>query len=230
MNTQTSSTDMLSDILAEPLNGVKAARIEIDSASGNLIVDRLTGGEPLLASGSLQYSQKQGAPVKTLESSNGQTTFTVKVNHDTGRPWFRLPWAACNGAHEWQIRLNPAVSLDIKAHSGGGNVRIDLTGMDVTGLSADTGGGSMDVFLPTNPDGLNATIKSGAGNVTVYIPDGIEARIHAATGLGKVIVDPRFNQVDKGIFQSAGCESAAHPIEITANSGAGNVIIQTLRG
>lgn len=227
MNTQTKSTDLLTDILTEPLNGVNAARIVIDNESGNLIIDGLTGGDPLLVSGTLQYTQKQGAPVKILTSKDGITTFTVKVNRDTGRPWFRLPWASCNGAHEWQIHLNPTVSLDIQAHSGGGNVKIDLTGMAVRGLSADTGGGNMDVFLPRNVDGVNVTLKSGAGNVTVYIPDGIEARIHANTGLGKVIVDPGFNLVEKGTYQSAGCDSAVHPIEITANSGAGNVIIQT---
>lgn len=87
------------------------------------------------------------------------------------------------------------------AHSGGGNVWLDLSGLTVTHLTADTGGGNMEVILPDLLTDLNGTVRSGAGNVTVHIPGGSAARIQATTGLGKEIMDGPFNQKGKPCFK-----------------------------
>ncbi|RPJ15864.1 MAG: hypothetical protein EHM33_34480, partial [Chloroflexi bacterium] len=71
---------------------------------------------------------------------------------------------------------------------------------------------------------VNAT--SGAGNVVVQIPSGIAARIHATTGWGKAIIDPRFNKTDN-IYQSPDFDNAVNKVEITVQSGAGNVSVNT---
>ena len=126
---------VLTDNFSEPLDGVQAAVVDVDAGDGNLTIDRLavTGGAKVLASGALQYLEAQGLPSRSVATSDGQATLTVKSGGG-GQPWFRLPWAACNGATEWQIHLNPAVSSDITAHSDGGNVKLDLAGMAVTRL------------------------------------------------------------------------------------------------
>ena len=45
--------------------------------------------------------------------------------------------------------------------------------------------------------------------------------------LGKIIVDPRFAQVDTNTYRSPDYDTAAERIEIFAHSGAGNVSITT---
>jgi hypothetical protein len=212
--------------LSEPLSGAMTARIDIHAGDGNLTIDRLTGGEQVLASGTLQYLENQGLPTVNLASSSDQATLILRKG-GTGQPWFHLPWAACNGATEWQIYLNPTVSSDITAHSDGGNVKLNLAGMAVTCISADTGGGNIDMVLPDNPANLNVVAKTGAGNVNVQIPDGIEARIHATSGLGKVIMDSRLNKIDNNTYQSPNYNGATNKVEITASTGAGNVIVST---
>lgn len=218
--------NVLTHNLSEPLGNAMAAKVDIDNGDGNLAIDGLTGGEQVLASGTLQYLEKQGLPTRTLNTSNGQATLKLKASCG-GQPWFRFPWQACNGATEWQIHLNPTVLSDITAHSGGGNVKLDLAGMAVTRVSADTGGGNMDVILPDNVANLSVTAKTGAGNVDVHIPSGMAARIHATTGLGKAIVDPRFSKTDNNTYQSSDFDSAANKVEITISSGAGNVSVNT---
>lgn len=219
-----SGRNVLTDNLAEPLNGATAAKFDIDAGDGNLSIDRLTGGEPLLAGGELQYLEKQGQPARTLVSFLGEATLTLHRG-EGAQPWFRFPWAACNGATEWNIHLNPTVSSDITAHSDGGNVKLDLSGMVVTHLVADTGGGNIDVVLPDSASDLSVTAKTGAGNVTVRIPNGIAARIHATTGLGKVTVDPQFGQTDGDTYESPDFASAANRVELTLHSGAGSVFV-----
>jgi len=210
--------------LSEPLGNATSVKVNVDNGDGNMIMDGLTGGEQVLASGTLQYLEKQGLPTRTLDTSNGQATLTLKASFG-GQTWFRFPWQACNGATEWQIHLSPRVQLDLTAHSDGGNVRLNLAGLALTRLAADTGGGNMDVVLPDGAANLSVTAKSGAGNVVVRIPSGIAARISATTGMGKVIVDPRFSKIDNKTYQSPDYTSAAKKVEITLSSGAGNVSV-----
>src|SRR6476659_1553191 len=141
------ANDLRTQRLAEPLNDTETALVDIDSEVGNVTIDRLPGSERFLVSAALQYFESQGPPTRTIRSREGQATLTVK-GRQVGRPWFRLPWAACKDAPDWQIHLNPTVASDITAHSGGGNVRLDLAGMTVTPVAAHTGAGNMDAVLP----------------------------------------------------------------------------------
>ena len=66
-----SAGNVLTDHLAEPLNGATTAKVDINTGDGNLTIDRLTGGEQLLASGTLQYLENQGLPTRSVNTSNG---------------------------------------------------------------------------------------------------------------------------------------------------------------
>jgi hypothetical protein len=218
------SDKVLTEKFTEPLNGAKSATINIDTRHGNLVVDRLDSGDQLLAAGTLEYLEKRGLPSRGLSSSNHAAKLTI---HGAGgsRGVVRLPWQACNAATDWNIHLSPRVALEIDAVSGGGNVKLDLTGVHVTRVSAESGGGNMEVILPEKLDNLNVSAKSGAGNVSLQLPAGISARIHARTGLGKVVVDERFRKVDERTYESQDFDKGAHKVEITAESGAGNVTV-----
>jgi hypothetical protein len=241
--------NVLIEKLSEPLNGATTVKFDINVGDGNLTIDPLTSNEPVLASGTLEYLEKQDLPTHTLASRNGQSILALKAG--MGRqPWFRFPWSACNGATHWQLHLNPAVSSDITAHSNGGNVKLDLSGMVVTCISAETGGGNVNIVLPdgaadldvvAGTGGGNITVelgrhtrgsnvvnaKSGAGNVVVHIPGSLATRIYATTGLGKVILDPRFSKIADNTYQSSDFDRAANKVEIIAQSGAGNVSVDT---
>lgn len=239
----------LSESLSAPLNGATTAKVDINAGYGNLTIDRLDGGEQTLASGTLEYLQRVGPPTQSVSSEKGQANLTLRGG-DAGRSWIHLPWEAIKAAIEWNIHLNPAVSSDITAHSNGGNVRLALGGTTVTHVSADTGGGNVEVVLPDHAASLvvearsgagNVTVElgsgltgsstvnahSGAGNVTVRIPREIAAKVHVSSGLGKVMVDSRFTQIEKHVYQSAGYDTAANKVEITVHSGAGNVSVNS---
>jgi hypothetical protein len=240
---------VLTHNLSEPLDGATTAKVDVNVADGNLTIDKLANGEQVLANGTLQYLESQGLPTRSVNTVNGRATLLLRAGN-SGRPWFRFPWAACNGATEWQIHLNPNVQSDITARSGGGNVKLNLAGMVVTHVSADTGGGNMNVVLPDHTANLDVTAKTGAGNVTVemgsdvtgnnivnaqsgagdvvvHVPSGIAARIHTSTGLGKLILDSQFTRIDATTYQSPDYDRARDKVEITAQSGAGNVSIKT---
>ncbi len=241
--------NVLTDNLSEPLDGATAAKVDLDSGPGHLTIDGLTGGEQLLASGTLQYLESQAVPSRALTRTGGQATLTLR-KADVSQSWLRLPWAGCGGAYEWQVRLNPGVPSDLTAHSDGGSLRLNLAGLAVTGLAADTGGGNLEIVLPDKAAGLSVqastgggdvtvdvgsgatgrnslSARSGAGNVLVRVPAGLPARIQATTGAGKATVDPRFARLADNTYQSPDYDSAANRVEIAIHSGAGNVSVST---
>jgi len=237
--------------LSAPLDGATTAKVDIDAGTGNLTLDQLPAGEHLLASGTLEYFERQGAPIVAVHTEHGQATLRLR-GQGGGLPWFRLPWVACSGATEWRIHFNPLIPSDMTVHTGGGNVKLNLAGMAITRLLADTGGGNLELVLPDHAANLsvlartgagNVTIEigsdlignntlqatSGAGNVVVRVPRGLPAKVHASSGLGKVTVDPRFSKIDRGTYQSPDYDGAVDRIKITAHSGAGNVSVGAQR-
>ncbi len=233
----------------EPLNGATTAQINIHAGDGNLTIGSAGDGAEVLARGTLQYLEKQGAPTSALEVKDAQATLTLRGGRGR-QPWLHLPWAACNGATRWQIELHPKVAAQITAHSDGGNLNLDLADMAVTYVAAATGGGNVEVALPDRAAGLCVTAKtgggqvtvefgrflmgsnivqadSGAGNVTVRLPSGTAARVHATSGLGRVVVNEHWPQIGQDTYQSPDYDSAANRVDISARSGAGNVSIET---
>jgi len=217
---------VLSKSLFHPLGGARAAQIDINAGDGNLIIDALIGGAEALASGVLEYVEKQGPPIIGHGADDGHATLSLRDGGGRQR-WFRLPWAACNAATNWLVHLNPAVASQVTAHTDGGNLKLDLAGMALTGVSATTGGGNVEVVLPAAEGRVRVEAKTGSGNAVVTIPGGVVALIRAATGLGAAVIHPRFRKTGKDTYQSDGYEGAADRMEITLSSGAGNVVVNS---
>jgi hypothetical protein len=225
---QNTRESLLTQNQSQPLNGVSAARVVIDPGDGNLAIDPFTSDRAVLANASLQYLENQGQPIWLLDTSGGKTVLSVKANTGYAQPWIRLSWEACNGATDWQIHLNPAAVNDIQAHTAGGNVSIDLTGMAVHSVSAETGGGNVNIVFSSKLTGSSTiAASSGAGNVEVHLPAGAAVRVHATTGVGKVMLDSRFVKMDDSTYQTSDFDTAADRFEITLKSGAGNVSVIT---
>ncbi len=123
--TKSVTGNVLNYNLTEPLGLATTAKIEINPGDGNLMVDRVTSGEQVLASGTMQYFERQGLPSQSLNTSNGLATLTLKAS-SAEQSWSKLPWEACNGATEWQIHLNSTVQSELTTHSDGGNVNLNL--------------------------------------------------------------------------------------------------------
>ena len=207
-----------------PLNNAHTAIIDLYAGSGNLTIERAILEESVLINGRVQYSEKQGPPTQALSYADDRVIFKLHA-FDSGRPWFKLPWAPCNGATNWFFRLNRSIPMEVKTQSGGGNINLDLADCSLINLTATTGGGNIDLVLPDLVANMSASLNSGAGNVTILIPGNLEAKVHASSGLGKVIVDQRFEKIDENNYQTPDYEKVAYQVEINATTGMGNVVI-----
>jgi predicted membrane protein len=91
----------------------------------------------------------------------------------------------------------------------------------VTDLNLQTGMGATEVTLPAKAGHTRAKIHSGMGEVKVYVPEGVAARIHATGGMADVSVnDGRFPR-SGDVYQSPNYDMSEHKVEIDAKSGMG---------
>jgi predicted RNA-binding Zn-ribbon protein involved in translation (DUF1610 family) len=128
------------------------------------------------AAGRARHLAERGRPTESVNTENDHATLKLR-GRDAGRPSFRFPWAGCNGPTEWRVHVNPRVASEIRAHTGGGNVKLNRADMIVTGVSADTGGGNMEVVLP---DHVSASqVVSLATELFLWKGNGGQHRHHA---------------------------------------------------
>lgn len=242
-----SNANVFTQTLSEPLNGATAARVEIHRYSGDLTIEKYTGNEPVLVSGNLAYLEGQEFTKST--GADGQTA-VLSLATDVRQAGFRPPWEGCDDDTLWQISLNPNVPSDIDVYSGGGEISLDLTGIAVTRVSAETGGGIVNLVLPENGSNLSASAKSGAGNVNIEVrkgftgtstisaesgagtvvvrlPEGLAARIRVSSGAGKAVVAPQYGKIDDTTYQSTNYETASDRVEITVKTGMGSITVET---
>lgn len=237
--------------LAEPLNAVHTSSLDLDLAEGNLAIDRLTGGEPLLAGGTMEYYEDGAMPTRTLTSMGGHASLALSVGSDPRRRW-RPPWDACSAENDWLLHLNPSVAYEIAANTGGGNLDLDLSGLLVNRITAETGGGNAEIRLPNDAVNLSAAVKTGAGKIVVEIgrgtkgrnhvtlengagsaeilvPAGLAVKLAGTSGMGIIVVDPALLQTGKGTYQSADYDDNANRVTIEVSNGAGTVKVRMLK-
>ncbi len=237
--------DLLSKNFEEPLDSATTAKVTIDPGDGNLTLEKNTSGEQMLATGSLQYYENNGAPLTSVNTSDGNTSFTLTSNG--GQRWLDLPWSDCNGGTEWSVYLNPLVSYELSILTEGGIIKIDLTDLIVTRVNAETGGGNMEITLPQTSENLSVSAKTGAGKVTINVGNIIKGRnsINASSGAGEmnvvipagvaarisitegnVIADSELIKIDDTTYETSDYQTASDVLDITAGSGAGKVIVE----
>lgn len=238
---------VVTEDLSAPVGSATSANINLHRYSGDLTIAALSGSETLLAAGKLPYLDTQSL-TRAIDSSSAQAVLALETR--AKQSGFRLPWVGCSDDTEWQIQLNPSLPTELTAYSGGGILKLNLAGMALTRLSAETGGGNVEVVLPENARSLTASLKtgagnitveigngtagsssvsasSGAGNVTVRLPGSLAARIHVTNGAGTTQIDPVFVKIDEHTYQSPDYDKAADRIEMTVSSGAGTVSVNT---
>ncbi len=242
-----SGGEVITEDLSAPMGSVTSASINLNRYSGNMAISALNGSEPLLASGKLPYLDKQEL-TRSVDTSSAQAILALKTS--AKQAGLRLPWVGCSDDTEWLINLNPNLPSDLTAYSGGGVLKLNLAGMAITRLSAETGGGNVEAILPDNARNLSAAVKTGAGNITVEIgngmagssaisassgagnvivrvPGSLAALIHLTGGAGTAQIAPRFIKIDERTYQSPGYDQAGDRVEITASSGAGTLSVNT---
>jgi hypothetical protein len=203
-----------SDAVNIPLEGAERARIRLHYGAGRLNV---SGAAPAgqLVDGTF------GAGADYDVRRDG-TTLDVDVR-GLRDMWFRMfdPRNWTERGLDWDFAFSSEIPLDLSVESGAGETRLDLSELRVTYLNLQTGMGATKVTLPAKAGQTRAKVRSGMGEVKIYVPEGVAARIRATGGLAEVSVnDGRFPR-SGNVYQSPDYDTSEHKVDIDAEAGMG---------
>lgn len=124
----------------------------------------------------------------------------------------------------WKLGLNPDVPLQLDLGLGMGETDIDLSGLTVDDLETDLGIGEAMITLPEEGH-FQARIESAIGQTTIYIPEGMAARVHIDTGIaGRSL--PQEYQCQEDLCTSPGYETADNRVELEVSQAIGHIAIR----
>ena len=141
------------------------------------------------------------------------------------RDFLPFPFIGPGTQFDWDLALNQNIPTALELSVGANRSTMDLSDMNITGIKAQSG--ACDLFMKLPPRGrFKADFELGAASLTISIPDGLSARIHATLGAADINLDKtRFPR--KGVYyESADYETAENAVDIKISAGAASVKIR----
>ncbi len=254
MNSLAGEEELRESTFVVPMTGVQSARVNVHFSVGKAFVqaaDAATGNlfeAHLKHVGEIEFNEEGDAPkIITLKQQE-------KPEFSAG-PFQRGFRALANRDDlEWNVSLAPGVPLSLEIDGGVGPTSLDLTGLSIRSVDADTGVGTLNLVLPQQDEKITVEVDGGVGQTKVFVPDnanvdmdidaGVGAteitvppnaalQIKASGGLGSVSVPKSLQRMDKpefmemgGVWQSPGFDLAERKIIIRYDGGVGQLTVR----
>jgi len=200
------------ETLRVPLEGAETADVHLHQGAGVLRVQLGAESDALLDgtfSGGLKHR---------IQRSGGRADVHLSMPPDT--IW--MPWGP-NVSREWDVHLSDRIPLSLQMKTGASDARLDLTELQVTELSLETGASSTEVHLPAHTDLTRVNVEGGVASVRIHVPAGVAARIRSDSGLVDFHVDQERFPRTGDHYQSPDYDEAEHKIDLYVEMGVGSV-------
>ena len=196
---------------AVELDKTEMARVEIKMGVGELTVD---GGSPKLAEADFTYNVPSWKPVMRVDSSSFRKQITIEQ-----------PGGSHGGHHttyKWNVRLNDTVPLDVVAHLGASEARMNLGSDSLRSLEMNIGVGQVRVDLRGKPSrDYSVNVHGGVGQATIYLPSSVGIVANAKGGIGNINVRGLEKRGDAWINPAH--ENAPVTIHVDVKGGVGEI-------
>lgn len=183
-----------------------AGQLDLTVNAGAVHSYRLSGG-----AGDLVEAHSADANLRLRTSTRGSTT-NVRLDQVSPSGVFR---ATDLGAIEVRVANDVPTSLTLNA--GAGDFDVDLTNVILTGARVNVGASSMRFILPKPSGDVTVRIEGGASNITITLPDGVEASVSSGGGL--LSLKNENSRLGNG-SDSSGCFACHEVLTTTGYAGA----------
>lgn len=187
-----SSQAMQNYTFEQPLEGATSARLIIDSVGGNIFLSPGAQNQTLIE-GDLALNPRESAyPHYMVQAGRGIFNLdTRNVVSVTSR------FDEAN----WKLRVNQQVPLEIETKHSVGNQTIDLRVLNVEKIDLENVLGNALVYLPEDSV-MEGSASSVIGDLSVVVPEGVDARLEVETGITSVSFPPSFIREGDFIYSS----------------------------
>lgn len=169
--------DLITESFSEKISQAETAEIEIDIDRGSLDIAALEEDTVLFEA---EVTHNQDLTYKTSGSANKSIHLDLDQIDPFNFDWFDTPQIATI------IELSPEIPLSLNVDHGSGTATLDLTGLTLTDLNADTGSGRLIVTLPSGS--YETDISAGSGTLDITALPNSVLELEASVGSGKMVI------------------------------------------
>jgi len=199
------------DTQAVELDKSEMARVELKMGAGELTMD---GGSPKLLDADFTYNVASWKPVMRVDSSSFRKQITIE------QP--RGSHGSSNVNYKWNLHVNDTVPMDIVAHLGAGEARLNLGTVNLRSLEMNIGVGEVRVDLRGKPTrDYTVHVNGGVGQATIYLPRDVGIVANAHGGIGGI--NARGLEKRGGSWINPAHENAPVTIHVDVNGGVGQI-------
>lgn len=212
-------------VVSQRLQGATSASVSVHFGAGTLNIGPLVDQAGDLAR--LTYEgTDQTKPSSNYRVRNGQGQLTYSLS---GAP-HRNPFSGGAGAGgQVELLLSPETPLLLDVQEGAADGKLDLSKLHVSNLTLQTGASHPTITMPQDAGLTTATIKGGAAQIDIEIPDGVAAQIRYGGGLTTLKVDEsRFPSTGQGqqMYRSPDYDSAQNKVDLTIEAGVSSITVR----
>lgn len=192
---------------------------EITMAVGEL---RLSGGaEPAyLVSGKAMMTGQEQLGQSFETTSGGRATYTLRSEGVFNPVRFNTPSTV------WDLKLNSTVPTNLSVKIAVGEIKADLTGVNLARFSANIAVGKMVITLPAS-SALGGEIKGAVGELVIIVPRSAVVRLQVDNALASLSLPSDWSRNDK-IATSPNQQTAGPMIDLTVGMALGSVSVRYL--
>lgn len=199
------------DTQSVELDKSEMARVEVKMGVGDLTMD---GGSPKLLDADFIYNVASWKPIVRVDSSSFRKQITIEQPHNSH--------GGSHVTYKWNLHLNDTVPVDVVAHLGAGDARMNLGSVNLRSLEMNIGVGEVRVDLRGKPTrDYTVNVNGGVGQATIYLPRDVGIIANARGGIG----DIKVTGLEKrgGSWINPAHENAPVTIHVDVKGGVGEI-------
>lgn len=207
---------------SEPVDGARAAELTLKAGVGEVEIG--DGTELATAEGTSPFGKPSFEVVR--EGDEASVAFSLGDSDSL------VAWPGAPGART-EMTLGRDVDWDVSIESGVSTVDADLSELELRSLTLKTGVSDAAVKLgdvAADTTVALVEVESGVSAVTVLVPDDVEVRVEADTGLVALEIDSSLESIGGRVWKSDGYDEARSRgdgvYDVRVSSGVGSVAVR----
>lgn len=169
----------------EALEGTTEAKLVLEPTVGQVHVSALPASSPNLFEADVTYVGEIKFEVRE-EGTRKAVTLRQHMQSDVLKPLKDAVSSLTRRKElKWDMRLSPAVPLDLQINNGITANEFDLRGLKLTALRVNGGTGETNLTLPEITGHYPVNLNSGTGELNVEIPARSDIDLIANNGTGE---------------------------------------------
>ena len=177
---------------------------------------RVSGGSSVLVEA---HSASEDLRLRRADFESGGRSADVRIDQTGNR---RVGGATV----DVETRIASDIPTDLTINGGAGEFLVDLSSVTIRSAELSVGAASLTLTLPKPSTSVNIEVNAGASNITIDVPEGVEARVTTSGALLSLQSTNARVTAGGSTAETAGYGSATARVTVKVTAGASSITIR----